>query len=476
PQDEIDQLETKDAVQSESLLGVVYPDPNEDSAESENEDDLVEHDIPILPVQSRSPASIKKRQAASSLEHSENGCNSRSKRAKGETQAEASATPAPKPHYVGPRRWTEESRRRAVLAGKQRPFDPKKESSSSLRRKHLSKAETIQVKGFSTANNTIRTAPGFVGLPDLGNKEPAANPTTKVSTPSKPITPDMPRYLKRLLKAGYRYILSNIRIDQPIVNGDGVVVGVIGGIPKKLRERRAELNQAVEDFTRTLGKEQSEHGGRRGNFRCAEYGVSYGGGQTHPMQFAKNRRTVQVKAWNQYNSNPAARDWEYYASDLCKTHFPEGFRKAEEMLQTLKAHNPALWPDGPPPMYPWASRTVNQKSAKTVAFNHRDISNFGLFVVGGHFDFPRGGQLVLHEYGLIIELQPGQILKGIPSSSTPPVVYFGTLQYGCRTWKTFAKQDPIAAKAFKDAFGAKWDTHWAKAPTVLGLKKIWENT
>ncbi|KAG9008789.1 hypothetical protein FRB90_008750 [Tulasnella sp. 427] len=48
PQDEIDQLETKDAVQSESLLGVVYPDPNEDSAESENGDNLVEHDIPIL--------------------------------------------------------------------------------------------------------------------------------------------------------------------------------------------------------------------------------------------------------------------------------------------------------------------------------------------------------------------------------------------------------------------------------------------
>lgn len=64
----------------------------------------------------------------------------------------------------------------------------------------------------------------------------------------------------------------------PIRDADGFVVGVIAGIPKGLRKYKCDVDLAVEKLADDLGT-HTDDGRRRGHFKCAEYGVSYGGGQ-----------------------------------------------------------------------------------------------------------------------------------------------------------------------------------------------------
>lgn len=120
-------------------------------------------------------------------------------------------TPCPPP--IGRHRRAELSRRTQVLNGTRKPFDPKADGKSlaPLRLSHVKKSVRVDASHFSTRNDAQRSKPGFIGIRDRGDREPAANPTTKASEPSIPITPEMPPLLQKLLKAGYQYIPSDIK-------------------------------------------------------------------------------------------------------------------------------------------------------------------------------------------------------------------------------------------------------------------------
>lgn len=104
---------------------------------------------------------------------------------------------------------------------------------------------------------------------------------------------------------------------------------------------------------------------------------------------------------------------------IFKTYNPLAFSEVEKVMQCLHCHNRDLWPNSLEPIWPWQNQTLNQQSATTFSYNHRDINNYTKkwcsMQAGGRFKYKEGGQLVLHEYRLIIELQPGQ-LRLFPSA------------------------------------------------------------
>ncbi|KAG8902606.1 hypothetical protein FRC00_013767 [Tulasnella sp. 408] len=205
--------------------------------------------------------------------------NKRHKRA-----TEGNAMPPP----IGKYRLQELTRQNKVMAGDAKPYDHKDNGQqlASLRLKQVKTSTVVNTGNFSTCNDAKRSKPGFVGIKDKGNREPAANPTTTVSETSIPIDDTwMPGLLQKLLRAGYQYVASDVNVNMPIKDADGLVVGVIAGIPTGLRKYKCDIDLAIEALSKDLGN-HAEDGGRCGDFKCAEYGVSYGNGQPTPMQFA----------------------------------------------------------------------------------------------------------------------------------------------------------------------------------------------
>lgn len=136
-------------------------------------------------------------------------------------------------------------------------------------------------------------------------------------------------------------------------------------------------------------------------------------------------------------------------------------------------------------------------SSTTYGYNHRDIHNFLLawcaVIAGGPFPYTEGGQLVLHEYKLIVELQPGQmclfpsalithcnipIPKGKQRFSLTlysPGGLYRYVAYGCRTWKVFQKEDAKGAKEFVASYLKNWNSYWDQASTLSSLDEFWTN-
>lgn len=187
--------------------------------------------------------------------------------------------------------------------------------------------------------------------------------------------------------------------------------------------------------------------------------------------------------------------WLTSLIEVFKTWFPVAYSEAEKVSQQLKAHNPDLWPDGPEPIWPWHSGTSNLRSSRTFSCNHRDMKNGTVTVCavqdGGPHNYRRGGQLVLHEYRLIIELQPGQVIlfpsalithcnipiqKGEERYSLTlysPGGLYRYVAYGCRTWKVFEAEDPASAADFERHHIQRWKGHWDGMPRIPDLKTLW---
>lgn len=76
--------------------------------------------------------------------------------------------------------------------------------------------------------------------------------------------------------------------DRPLVDSNGKVFGIHGGVPddpgfmKDVHDKAAQAMEAARALA-SLSAERTTH--RRGNFAALTTGISYGGGQTQPGAF-----------------------------------------------------------------------------------------------------------------------------------------------------------------------------------------------
>lgn len=98
---------------------------------------------------------------------------------------------------------------------------------------------------------------------------------------------------------------------------------------------------------------------------------------------------------------------------------------------------------------------------------------------------------MLHEYRLIVELQPGQAvifpsalitqcnIPLQPGDERYSIVLYSAgglyryVAYGCRTWAEFVSTDPVGTKAFEEQHVVCWNTCWDGMARVPDLEKIW---
>lgn len=131
---------------------------------------------------------------------------------------------------------------------------------------------------------------------------------------------------------------------------------------------------------------------------------------------------------------------------------------------------------------PFAAMTANF-GPQTVCRSHRDLKNlaYGLctIMVLGDFDYRRGGHLILHEFKLVIEMRPGDIIfipsaivthENIPvgeNETRQSLVFYsagGLFRWtaaGCRSHKTWAaSKDADAYKQHQKDGEARWRNGW----------------
>lgn len=74
-------------------------------------------------------------------------------------------------------------------------------------------------------------------------------------------------------------MISFLSRDTPIYDKDQRLVVIIGSIPSEMRVLVKDLTSDISEFTEGMG-DRMKSAGRRGDFKCAEHGMSHGGGQT----------------------------------------------------------------------------------------------------------------------------------------------------------------------------------------------------
>lgn len=168
---------------------------------------------------------------------------------------------------------------------------------------------------------------------------------------------------------------------------------------------------------------------RRGNFSALSFGISYGGGQTHPRVLAQDRDNEEIlegllkEAVFARMSGHAAAAFAQWA--------PRLYSYENEYLNKIITHDCDLRRQGEHPnpkekilsrnwpKTPWAAATFNF-GPQTVCAKHIDSRNLAVgwcaVTALGNFDYKKGGHLVLWELGLVIEFPAGSTIL-IPSAA-----------------------------------------------------------
>ncbi|KAL0958332.1 hypothetical protein HGRIS_000477 [Hohenbuehelia grisea] len=157
-------------------------------------------------------------------------------------------------------------------------------------------------------------------------------------------------------------------------------------------------------------KVDDAYSNRRRSFLAMATGVSFGGGQTHPMNIQQhgedNDQILRGVA-----STPEFRRISGFASRGFLNWAPKVHRRYEENMTTLEQADASL--ARPFETSPWAAATFNF-GPKTVCLPHLDSANlpWGWCAITalGQFDPDKGGHLVLWDYGLVIRFPPGSTI------------------------------------------------------------------
>ncbi|PBK59481.1 hypothetical protein ARMSODRAFT_991148 [Armillaria solidipes] len=192
---------------------------------------------------------------------------------------------------------------------------------------------------------------------------------------------------------------------------DGHVIAVIAGHPDgpnwdQVQEEAAERLETLRKDC-SLSSDQRVH--RQGRFAALRYGISYGGGQTHPQNLHQTwaNTTVLMTLINCLAFIRLA----CFASSVFATWAPNLFRYYAIHLHDLLIHDATLIMNWTHSIF--AAATFNF-GPRTLCFRHTDSGNlpFGWCAITalGRFNYHCGGHLVLWDLKLVIDFPPGSTI------------------------------------------------------------------
>ncbi|KAF5381816.1 hypothetical protein D9757_008322 [Collybiopsis confluens] len=213
---------------------------------------------------------------------------------------------------------------------------------------------------------------------------------------------------------GWRYLKHEVGgPSTPIVDINGRLMVLVASHPRELRKWQSTVmlpleNDIIDGASKiTFTNKQLNHD--RGGFPALAIGVSYGGGETTPLNRSLSNRTAKVM--NALIGSEHMKRASGYMNQLLKTYNPLMYEEYHKHQTILHKRCPYLRKNFTNSV--WSSLTVNF-GPQTVTRPHVDARNrpdgWCPILAGGNFDFRRGGQLVLPDLKLVIEFAPGCVI------------------------------------------------------------------
>ncbi|KAK7676009.1 hypothetical protein QCA50_021044 [Cerrena zonata] len=295
-----------------------------------------------------------------------------------------------------------------------------------------------------------------------------------------------PRSLESLLAEGYDYKEWDGITPFVITDEEDRIFVIFAGRPQdpSYEDDRLAADAVLED---THAKLQFGSNGcqvlprptngcgknRRGGFKTANVGISYGGGQKAPGNLCHTKHNQEVL--RSFFQQPCIKRLATFANSAFAFFAPKLHEYYRRTLEPLWKRNPHFKHNVPTCILPAASINFGPKS---VSYDHLDHNNLagGLcsITAGGAFDPTKGGHIYLVNLRVIVEFPPGSTIL-IPSSvirhgnipiragetRTSFTQYaagglFRWVEYGFKTWHQLWETDRVHALAELENRPKKW--------------------
>ncbi|KAF7968024.1 hypothetical protein HWV62_32154 [Athelia sp. TMB] len=230
----------------------------------------------------------------------------------------------------------------------------------------------------------------------------------------------------RLVEEGFEEFDWDGITPHAILDDGRRVVGMLVGRPlpendeggDSWQEAVVEAAAAIEVTREGMTFADNDLAHRRGDFPARMFGVSHGGGQTHPSNAkqAKGNMEILEKLFQNHTLRRIAGFGSVFKAAFA-FYAPKLYREYCEVLGDVFANDPLLRWNFPNSIFPAATINFGPQS---VCFDHLDYGNFAAgwcdIIAMGNYDFRKGGHLVLFDIKKIVTFPPGSHIL-IPSAT-----------------------------------------------------------
>ncbi|KAF7972612.1 hypothetical protein HWV62_17434 [Athelia sp. TMB] len=258
-----------------------------------------------------------------------------------------------------------------------------------------------QIKSEST---TLACSTGFTGL-----RSGALKPRTVWTLP-------------QLRKEGHRVLEWDGEKPVVLLDDKNQIVAVLVGKPLAKPGKLNDWGQVISGLEKAIAElqesctlQQGDKIHRRGPHPAKAFGVSHGGGQTHPKVLDLNTAANEA-AFEKFSKNPSVKRVAGFGSSAFSYYGPKMFARYCGYFSRLRANNAALvWPFDNS-VFP--TTTVNFGPNAT-CYDHLDYANAAAgwcsITSAGSYDPRHGGHLILFDIKTVVQFPPGATIL-IPSS------------------------------------------------------------
>ncbi|KAF7969180.1 hypothetical protein HWV62_28009 [Athelia sp. TMB] len=277
-----------------------------------------------------------------------------------------------------------------------------------------------------TCDRSARTAAfphassSFVGRSDRSDVRAFASQSTALTVLTDAITtedslnlldPECPQRVRHLIShGGYKYIVNDINVAQAFADAEEYVYAVKVQQPRK---GWAAIFMRAENAFAAIAKYYALEPHRRGHFKTHSFGLAMGNGSKMPHRLDQGEGEGKLHA----DFLKEVEGYVRHFTASAKLWMPKLMQHYSDLQVELMGINSLL--TAVFPGSPFCALTINM-GPQTVCLPHRDYWNlaYGTCPIGvlGSFNHRTGGQLILHEPKLIIEVRRGDVMF-IPSAA-----------------------------------------------------------
>ncbi|KAG9044754.1 hypothetical protein FS837_007578 [Tulasnella sp. UAMH 9824] len=339
-------------------------------------------------------------------------------------------------------------------------------------------AKAIAVASTLKPEELTHSSQGYIGLERLEESEMAQDGERPTNGPLPDSAPNNahPEMLN-LLQGNYALVPSDGR-PTLFTDVEGRIISWrVGGVGGECGEARDE--QRSRNLLTSVEKMATQVKSKRG-------------GETRPLNKQQTQRERDAR--QEFLLQPEYVETAKILQDSWQTWAPDIHRDYEGCHNAITSHDPSLnrvCPAESGVNLPFASLTANL-GPQTVCEKHRDVknrANGGVCAVKtlGKYDWQRGGHIVLHELGLVVEMKPGDVLffpSAVITHSTIPIfdseTRYSLVWYsagGLFCWKDANFQthtdwkwhSPEEYRKHKKGGERRWNDGWKKFATLSQL-------